>query len=101
MLDTISQVLHASAVYLHANSASSSLTRLLDMEVPTYKLTASLRGVLAQRLMRKVCPECSTERPASDPESRVSGSREPPDWLAGGVDLPRRALDADGQHACC
>ena len=60
---------------LHANSASSSLTRLLDMEVPTYKLTASLRGVLAQRLMRKVCPECSTERPVSDPESRFSGIR--------------------------
>ncbi len=60
---------------LHANSASSSLTRLLDMEVPTYKLTASLRGVLAQRLMRKVCPECSSERPVSDAESRFSGIR--------------------------
>jgi len=60
---------------LHANSASSSLTRLLDMEVPKYKLTASLRGILAQRLMRKVCPECSSERPVSDAESHFSGLR--------------------------
>ena len=37
---------------LHANSAASSLTRLMDMEVPSYKLNASLRGVLAQRLLR-------------------------------------------------
>ena len=40
---------------LHANSAASSLTRLMDMEVPSYKLNASLRGVLAQRLLRRVC----------------------------------------------
>lgn len=61
---------------LHANSASSSLTRLVDMEVPTYKLTASLRGILAQRLLRKVCPECSTERPLSDAEARFTGLRQ-------------------------
>ena len=58
---------------LHANSASSSLTRLMDMEVPGYKLNASLRGVLAQRLLRKVCPECSTERPINDAESTFTG----------------------------
>ena len=58
---------------LHANSASSSLTRLIDMEVPSYKLNASLRGVLAQRLLRKVCPECSAERPITEAESRFTG----------------------------
>ena len=58
---------------LHANSASSSLTRLMDMEVPSYKLTASLRAVLAQRLLRKVCPECSAERPINEAESRFTG----------------------------
>ena len=60
---------------LHANSASTSLTRLLDMEVPAYKLTASLRGILAQRLLRKVCPSCSVERPLSDAESEFTGLR--------------------------
>jgi len=61
---------------LHANSAASSLTRLVDMEVPSYKLTASLRGILAQRLLRKVCPECSTERPLNDAESLFSGLKQ-------------------------
>ncbi|MCB4389098.1 GspE/PulE family protein [Synechococcus sp. MU1617] len=58
---------------LHANSAASSLTRLMDMEVPPYKLNASLRGVLAQRLLRKVCPECSVQRPVNESESRFTG----------------------------
>ena len=58
---------------LHANSAASSLTRLMDMEVPSYKLNASLRGVLAQRLLRRVCPECSVQRPINDAESYFTG----------------------------
>jgi len=61
---------------LHANSAATSLTRLLDMEVPPYKLTASLRGILAQRLLRKVCPSCSVERPLSESESEFTGLRK-------------------------
>ena len=55
---------------LHANSSTSSLTRLLDMEVPKYKLNASVRGVLAQRLLRKVCTGCSIKRPISENEAR-------------------------------
>jgi len=43
------------------------------MEVPSYKLNASLRGVLAQRLLRRVCPECSVERPINDAESHFTG----------------------------
>ena len=58
---------------LHSNSAASSLTRLMDMEIPGYKLNASLRGVLAQRLLRKVCPSCSTERPINDAENQFTG----------------------------
>jgi type IV pilus assembly protein PilB len=45
------------------------------MEVPHYKLTASLRGVLAQRLLRKVCPECSAERPITEAEASFTGLR--------------------------
>ncbi len=54
---------------LHANSSTSSLTRLLDMDVPKYKLNASVRGVLAQRLLRKVCTGCAVKRPISERES--------------------------------
>ncbi|MDC0165862.1 GspE/PulE family protein [Synechococcus sp. AH-558-M21] len=58
---------------LHANSAASSVTRLMDMELPGYKLNASLRGVMAQRLLRRVCPECSVERPINEAESYFTG----------------------------
>ena len=54
---------------LHANSSTSSLTRLLDMDVPKYKLNASVRAVLAQRLLRKVCTGCATKRPISEVEA--------------------------------
>ncbi len=54
---------------LHANSSCSSLTRLLDMEVPKYKLNASVRGVLAQRLLRKVCTGCGIKRPIKESEA--------------------------------
>ena len=55
---------------LHANSSCTSLTRLLDMEVPKYKLNSSVRGVLAQRLVRKVCTECGIKRKIEDSEAR-------------------------------
>ena len=54
---------------LHANSSCTSLTRLLDMDVPKYKLNSSVRGVLAQRLLRKVCTSCCIKRPISDKEA--------------------------------
>ena len=55
---------------LHANSAASSLTRLMDMEVPSYKSIAT--RVLAQRLLRRVCPKC-VQRPINDAESYFTG----------------------------
>ncbi len=55
---------------LHANSSCTSLTRLLDMEVPKYKLNSSVRGVLAQRLVRRVCTECAIKRPIKDREAK-------------------------------
>lgn len=43
---------------LHTNSAALAVTRLLDMGVPLFQILAALNGVLAQRLIRKLCPEC-------------------------------------------
>ena len=43
---------------LHTNDAPSSITRLRDMGVPPFLLTATLEAVLAQRLVRRVCPTC-------------------------------------------
>lgn len=45
---------------LHTTSASGAFSRLLDMGVEPYLLASSISGVLAQRLVRKVCPECAT-----------------------------------------
>ena len=45
---------------LHTNDAASAVTRLTDMGVASYKIAASLVGVVAQRLLRKICPACRT-----------------------------------------
>ena len=50
---------------LHTNDAPGAVTRLLDLNVAPYLVSASLIGVLAQRLVRKICPNCKTEYEAS------------------------------------
>jgi len=44
---------------LHTTSATGAVTRLMDMEVPPYLIAGSLSGVIAQRLLRRNCPDCS------------------------------------------
>jgi general secretion pathway protein E len=51
---------------LHTNSAAATITRLRDMGLEDYLLTAVLRGVLAQRLVRKLCVHCRHEGVAPD-----------------------------------
>ena len=46
---------------LHTNDAPSSITRLRDMGLEPYLITATIEGVLAQRLVRKICEDCRTE----------------------------------------
>ena len=46
---------------LHTNDAPSALTRLVDMGVEPYLVASSLEGVLAQRLVRVLCPNCKSE----------------------------------------
>jgi len=43
---------------LHTNDAAGAVTRLVDMGVEPYLLASSLEGVLAQRLVRMICPQC-------------------------------------------
>ncbi len=49
---------------LHTNSAAAAITRLRDMGVEDYLLTAVLRGVMGQRLVRRLCDACKQEVPA-------------------------------------
>ncbi len=46
---------------LHTNDATSALTRLLDMGIEDFLISSTLLGVLAQRLVRKLCPHCKKE----------------------------------------
>ena len=51
---------------LHTNDAPTAVTRLLDMGVPSFLITATVESILAQRLVRKICAECKTEFTPSD-----------------------------------
>ncbi|MGC8500684.1 MAG: type II secretion system ATPase GspE [Leptospirillia bacterium] len=58
---------------LHTNDAPSAMTRLIDMGVEPFLISTSVRAVLAQRLVRKICPSCRTPyRPSPDELSRLS-----------------------------
>lgn len=46
---------------LHTNSAAGAVVRLQEMGVPSYLVSSALLGVVAQRLVRKICPNCRTE----------------------------------------
>ena len=51
---------------LHTNDASSSISRLVDIGIEPYLIAGSLNGVLAQRLVRKICPDCKESYQASE-----------------------------------
>ena len=51
---------------LHTNNAAGGITRLLDMGLEEYLLTSTVNGILAQRLVRKLCTACKQAYPASD-----------------------------------
>lgn len=58
---------------LHTNTAIGAVSRLLDMGIPRYLLAAALRGVVGQRLVRKICPRCITTYKASAAEKELLG----------------------------
>lgn len=51
---------------LHTNDAPSAITRLRDMGVPAFLITATVEAILAQRLVRRICTECRTQFAPSD-----------------------------------
>ena len=51
---------------LHTNDAPTAITRLRDMGVPAFLITATVEGILAQRLVRRICTDCRTEFEPSD-----------------------------------
>ena len=53
---------------LHTNDSASAVSRLLDLGIEPYLLSSSLLAVMAQRLIRQVCPHCQQKRTATDVE---------------------------------
>lgn len=64
---------------LHTNSSASTITRLADMGVEPYLIADSVVGVIAQRLVRRLCPNCKKPRIATEEERELLGvkSEEP------------------------
>ena len=58
---------------LHTNSAASSITRLEDMGIESYLIADSVIGVIAQRLVRRLCPICKKPKQATDQEKEFMG----------------------------
>ena len=77
---------------LHTRDVASTLTALLDLGIPANSIGANLKGVLNQRLIRRLCPHCRVPRDITDAEkaSFVEVGIEPPDQL----------YDAPGCESC-
>ena len=78
---------------LHTNDAAGAISRLLEMGVQDYLLASSLLGVLAQRLLRRLCPNCRREIPFAGLDG------QDPVWGHNG-EAPRTVWEAVGCEAC-
>lgn len=77
---------------LHTNDAPSAVTRLVDIGMPPYLIASSILGIVAQRLVRKICPECKEEYvPEPEALARLSMNRE---------DLPFKFYRGKGCPSC-
>lgn len=73
---------------LHTNDAVSTITRLIDIGIPRYLVVSAVIGIVAQRLVRKLCPQCKVN-PSSQPSSSTHG-----------ISSTRAAASEQGCGAC-
>ncbi|MBP6654763.1 MAG: type II/IV secretion system protein [Propionivibrio sp.] len=66
---------------LHTNDAPAAVTRMLDLGMPSYLISATVLGVMAQRLVRVLCPSCKKASPAT-PEDEAMWDRLVAPWKA-------------------
>lgn len=76
---------------VHTNSAANTVTRLLDMGVDSYLIADSVVGIIAQRLVRRLCPNCKKMRPAEEYELEFMG-KDP--------SVPTNIWEACGCQSC-
>ncbi len=82
---------HLVLTTLHTNTSAAAVTRLRNMGLEPYLIGSVLRGVIAQRLVRTICPNCSRERPALDAEKEL--------FKKNGFDV-KRLSEGVGCEAC-
>jgi type II secretory ATPase GspE/PulE/Tfp pilus assembly ATPase PilB-like protein len=77
---------------LHTNDAATTVTRFIEMGVDPFLVSNSLVLVCAQRLLRRLCPDCKEARDASPEERRLLGVEGPAAriWIARGCDRCNR-----------
>ena len=62
---------------LHTNDASTSITRLVDLDIQPFLISSSLIGTMAQRLVRKICTDCKRNRPLTLEEAAMLNLQAP------------------------
>jgi len=77
---------------LHANGSVGAVIRLRDLGVENFLIAATLRGVIAQRLLRRLCPECRVAHPVT-PEAAAHFTRH-------GLAVPEALHESTGCEAC-
>ena len=80
---------------LHTNDSAGAITRLQEMGVEPYLLTSSLLGVMAQRLVRRICPQCARARPFSSETIQYLQ-----DIVGQGGEVPTEERRGDGCELC-
>jgi type IV pilus assembly protein PilB len=82
-----SQTGHLLLSTLHTNDAPSTITRLFDLGIPPFLIASSLLGIVAQRLVRRICPACASPQPLSAEAIEKAGgaAQLPPGvtWMVG------------------
>ena len=76
---------------LHTNSTAASITRMIDMGVEPYLIGDSVVGIIAQRLVRKLCPACKRAKEATAKEKQLLGVSE---------SMPLMVYEPTGCEAC-
>ena len=79
---------------LHTNDAPSAVTRMLDLGIPAYLINSTLLGVMAQRLVRTLCPHC--RKPADPPDDQTWAAMTAP-WRG---EKPASTMAANGCLEC-
>ena len=78
---------------LHTNDAPSAITRMLELEVPSYLIKATLIGVMAQRLVRILCPHCKKVQSVDETQWHDLD----PNWQG---EIPQQVYEAVGCREC-